>query len=230
MTMKKAIYLFFAVCILLAGCAGSAEEPKAETTPQTIPQTAAPETQAEPVATVYPLPDTTMENLTDAILSVSLEEGDAYVDDTGKMQMDVKIYTYDRYDMVDISMLKVGDTIVTHGGEVEVISLEQNAYGTILINGGLDEDGMDLVTDDSGVYYATGFSDIKYWYEIGEATIRVSVDFEGRDNADPERGEVIYYPGSFLIGEVTDYNFTPYNTTIRVENGQIIELIRRYTP
>ena len=34
--------------------------------------------------TVNPLPDTTMDNLTDAILSVSLAEGDAYVDDTGK--------------------------------------------------------------------------------------------------------------------------------------------------
>ena len=45
------------------------------------------------VVTVNPLPDTTMENLTDAILSVSLEKGDAYVDDTGKMQMDLQIYS-----------------------------------------------------------------------------------------------------------------------------------------
>ena len=28
----------------------------------------------------------------------------------------------------------------------------------------------------------------------------------------------------------TDYYFTPYNTTIRVENGQIMEMYRVYTP
>ena len=216
--MKKFVLTLIAVCLLLAGCKSS------------TPETAEPQAQTEPAATVYPLPDTTFENLTDGILSVSLEEGGAYVDDTGKMQMDVKIYTYDRYDMVDISMLKVGDTLVTHAGEVIVTALEQDATGTIHINGGLDENGMDLVTDDSGVFYEAGYNDHKNWYEVGAATIRVSVDFEFKDNADLDQGEVLYYPGSFLIGEVTNYDFTPYNTTIRIEEGQIIEMNRRYVP
>ena len=102
--------------------------------------------------------------------------------------------------------------------------------GTILINGGLDENGFDLITDETGVFYACGYSDTKSWYEIGEATIRVSADFMYYDTSDPEKGEILYYPGSFLIGEVTDYNFTPYNTMIRVENGQIIEMHRVYIP
>ena len=219
--MKKLLILSLALSLLLAGCKSSAPE-------AAVP--AEPQAQTEPAATVYPLPDTTMENLTDAILSVSLEEGDAYVDDTGKMQMDVKIYTYDRYDMVDLSMLKVGDTIVTHADEVKVTALEQDASGTVHINGGLDENGMDLVTDDSGVFYEAGYNDHKNWYEVGEATIRVSVDFEFKDNADLDQGEVIYYPGSFLIGEVTNYDFTPYNTTIRIEEGQIIEMNRIFIP
>ena len=58
----------------------------------------------------------------------------------------------------------------------------------------------------------------------------MSVDFMYYDTSDLDRGEVLYYPGSFLIGEVTDYYFTPYNTTIRVENGQIIEMYRVYIP
>ena len=61
--MKKAIAWFAVLCLLLAGCA------KAE---------------IESGKTICPLPDTTMENLEDAILAVSLEKGDAYVDDTGK--------------------------------------------------------------------------------------------------------------------------------------------------
>ena len=207
--MKKMMLIMMMFCLLLTGC-GNAQENTA--------------------ATVSPLPDATMENLTDAILSVSLEEGDAYVDDTGKMQMDVKVYTYDKYDMVDIAELEEGDTIVTHSGEVEVTSIERTEGGLVCINGGLEEGGFDLFTDESGIYYETGFDDAKNWYEVGEATIRVSTDFVGYDNADPELGEVVLYPGSFLVGEVTNYNFTPFNTTIRVEDGQIVEMNRMFTP
>ena len=237
--MKRLMLLVVAICFLLTGCSKAEQgagidikEPEsAETVKSEATQSASDaEEQKEPAAVVYPLPDTTMENLTDAILSVSLQKGDAYVDDTGKMQMDVKIFTYDKYDMVDISGLKVGDIIVTHAGEVEITAMERSAGGTIYINGGLEEGGFDLVTDESGIFYETGFNDAKNWYEVGEATIRVSADFQGLDNSNPDLGEIVLYPGSFLIGEVTDYNFTPYNTTIRVEGGQIVEMNRMYTP
>lgn len=234
--MKKMMLMMVALCLLLAGCGQS----KQDAADAEVPEQPAVETEAEQessgnteeaaAVTVQPLPDTTMENLTDAILSVSLEEGDAYVDDTGKMQMDLKIYSYDKYDMVDIANLKEGDTIVTHAGEVVVTSLERTQGGLILINGGLEEGGFDLFTDDSGIFYESGFNDVKNWYEVGEATIRVSADFEYLDNSDPEQGEIVFYPGSFLVGEVTDYNFTPHNTTIRVEGGQIVEMNRMYTP
>ena len=217
--MKKMLLLLVAVCLLVSGCGKSEQDTVKEEPKQEIP-----------AVTVNPLPDTTMENLNDAILSVSLEEGDAYVDDTGIMQMDVKIYTYDKYDLVDISALKEGDTIVTHAGEVEVTSLDRSEGGILYINGGLEEGGFDLVTDDSGIFFETGFNDAKNWYEVGEATIRVSVDFLGYDNADPEQGEVVIYPGDFLIGEVENYDFTPYNTTIRVEEGQIVEMTRIFVP
>lgn len=207
--MKRITTLWIVLCLLLAGCAGS---------------------QTEETRRIMPLPDTTLENLTDAILSVSLEEGDAYVDDTGKMQMDLKVFSYDRYDMVDIAELKVGDTLVRHSGEVKVISKEQGENGRIYINGGLENEGFDLVTDDSGIFYEMGFNDAKNWYPVGEATIRVSADFRGVDRADLDLGEIVIYPGDFLIGAVTNYDFTPYNTTIRVEEGQIVEMTRRYVP
>lgn len=207
--MKKISVIFTALFLLLAGCASA---------------------QTDPAQKISPLPDATMENLTDAILSVSLAEGDAYVDETGKMQMDLKIYSYDCYDMVDISNLKVGDILVKHSGKVQVTSIEQNDAGTIYINGGLDNGGFDLVTDDCGVFYEMGYNDHKNWYQVGEATIRVSADFKGSDCADPELGEVVIYPGDFLVDAVTNYDFTPYNTTIRIEGGQIVEMNRRYIP
>lgn len=222
--MKKLIFFTLVICFLLTGCGN--DKAATEVT-ETISATAVTELSA---SKVYPLPDTTMDNLNDAILSISLNEGNAYVDDTGKMQMDLTLYSYDQYDMVDISMLKVGDILVTHTGEVEVAALDRKENGTILINGGLDENGFDLITDETGVYYECGYSDAKNWHEIGEATIRVSVDFMYYDTSDLDKGELLYYPGDFLIGAVTDYNFTPHNTTIRVENGQIIEMHRVYTP
>lgn len=51
-----------------------------------------------------------------------------------------------------------------------------------------------------------------------------------RRYADLEVGEIIIYPGDFLIGAVTNYDFTPYNTTIRIEDGQVVEMNRVYIP
>lgn len=240
--MKGIIVLFMALCLLLAGCAIPHRDSGETTTPvesvvteaTEIQETAAAESQetveTEEGLAILPLPDTTMDNLTDAILSVSLEEGNAYVDDSGAMQMDVTIYTYDKYDMVDIATLNVGDILMGHAGEVDVTSKEQNEAGTIYINGGLENGGFDLVTDEDGVFYEMGYSDHKSWYEVGKATIRVSADFVFTDSSDLDLGEVVYYPGSFLVGEVSNYDFTPYNTTIRVENGQIVEMNRVYIP
>ena len=217
--MKKLMLMLpLILCLLLAAC-GNTEESTEEIA----------EENASAV-TVNPLADDIMANLTDGIFAVSLEEDGAYVDDTGKMQMDVKIYNYDKYDMVDISGLKVGDTIVTHAGEVEITSLEQKDDGSICINDGLEAGGFDLFSDESGIYYEVGFNDAKNWYEVGEATLRVSVDFKGYDNADPDKGEVIIYPGDFLTEGVVSYDFTPYNTTIRLEEGQIVEMNRVYVP
>ena len=237
MLTKKIIVLWMVFCLLLTGCAASQKGNGENEIPSDIAASKAMVSsdtdsteQLEETHTITPLPDTTMENLSDAILSISLDEGDAYVDDSGRMQMDLKIYTYDKYDMVDIANLQVVDTVVRHFGEVKVVSKEQNEAGTIFINGGLENGGLDLVTDDCGIFYETGFNDVKNWYEIGEATIRVSVDFKGYDNADLEQGEVIIYPGDFLIGAVTNYDFTPYNTTIRVEDGQIVEMNRVFIP
>ena len=230
--MKKTVLLTAVLCLLLAGCGGSRVDTGTPDTgtPDTGSATTDVTEQAAPACTVYPLPDTTMENLTDAILAVSLEKGDVYVDDTGKMQMDVTIYTYDLYDAMDITQLKVGDTIVRHDGEVEVTDLVCGETGNIIVNGGLEEGGFELVPGDGGIFYETGFDDAKNWYEVGEATVRVSVDFMGYDKAAPEKGEAMFYPGDFLVDGAVEYHFTPYNTTIRVEDGQVVELNRRYTP
>ena len=228
MSRKTIIALSVAFCLSLSACAKAPEESGESPAPAATPAPTA--AAVEEGRTILPLPDSTMDNLTDAILSVSFEEGSAYVDDQGRMQLDVKIYTYDKYDMVDIAGLKLGDKLSGHAGEVEITAMERDESGRIHINGGLEKGGFDLVTDDCGIFFEQGYNDSKSWYELGQATIRVSADFIGRDNADLDQGELIIYPGDFLVGAVTNYYFTPHNTTIRVENGQIVELERRYVP
>ena len=244
--MKKMMFLMLAVCFLLAGCGKSGEadtqqtetpnvnaevkqEPAAPVEPVVKQEPAEPAVEQETGVTIHPLPDTTMDDLKNATISVSLEEGDAYVDDAGIMQMAVTIYSHDQYDLAQIAELKVGDTIVTHDGDVKVSTLERGTGGTFVINGGPEAGGMELATDDSTIFYEIGFNDAKNWHKVGEATIRVSADFVYYDRSDPET-EKTFYPGSFLVGEVTDYHFTPHNTTIRMEDGQIVEMIRVYVP
>ena len=188
--MKFRVLISLLLCILLAGCTNGKSQP------EPAPETAQPETTAA-AAVIRPLPDTTMEAIDNAIVPISMGQGDFYQDESGNIFLHFQVYSYDQFDMVDISCLKAGDTILLSGEEIPVNTVECNDYGTVLINGGLDAGGFDLVTDEDGVYYEMGYSDHKNWYEVGEATIRVSADFEGVDSADLELGDVMLYPGSF---------------------------------
>lgn len=182
--------------------------------------------------TVSPLPVTIdMENLESCTLAVSLEEGNAYVDDNGAMQMKVEVFAYEQYDMVDISQLKEGDKIVRGGEEVAVESVERNDLGLVSINGGQENGGFDLYSNDETIFYEIGFDDVKSYYSLGEAEIPVSTEFEFTDASNWESDPVVYYPGDFLTEDAgIVYDFTPHNTTIVVEGGKVIAMNRIFTP
>ena len=237
---KRTLYFISAtiVCTLLIGCNIANEEQNNGAGKVTEAELAEDETveadtniETETAVIISPLPnDIDINHLENGTVAVSLEQGDAYVDDTGAMQMDVTVYTYDLYDMIDIANLKEGDTIIIRGQEVKVTSLERTDMG-LLINGGLDENGYELRTDESTVWYEIGYSDVKSYYEVGKATIRVSADMNFYDSSDLDKGEVIYYPGDFLTDKAgIIYYFVPNNTSIVIEDGMIIEMYRRYTP
>ena len=87
---------------------------------------------------INPLPETLDVNALDnCTVAVSLEKGNAYVDDSGKMVMDVTVYSYELYDMADIAALflesgftKENQEFVLReyfGGEIP-----ENAYKKIL--------------------------------------------------------------------------------------------------
>ena len=181
---------------------------------------------------INPLPETLDVNALDnCTVAVSLEKGDAYVDDNGKMVMDVTVYSYELYDMVDISTLEENDVIVRQNKEVKITGLERLDSGLVRINGGEENGGFDLVSNDNTVYYETGMNDIKAYYELGKATLPVSVDFEYIDDSNPDDKAKKYFPGDFLTDDAgIEYNFTPNNTSIVIENGHITRMNKVYIP
>ena len=228
--MKKQLLFFMCTivsCVIMIGC----HAPK-DTQNNSVESVTEPvEDNTEIKNIISPLPATIdIHNLENCTVPVSFEQGDAYVDDTGAMQMDVTVYNYDLYDMVDIASLKNGDVIIIGENEVIVDSLERKDRD-IFINGGLEYNGYEFRTDDETVWYECGYNDAKSYYEIGKVTLRVSADMNFYDNSDLDKGEIIYYPGDFLTNDAgIVYHFVPNNTNIVIENGMIIEISRSYMP
>lgn len=232
--MKARIFAILLICVMLAGCAN----PTNSTSPTNPPEQQTASVQAETgteaadaAALIRPLPDVTMEAMADSILNISFEPGDFYRHESGGIYLRMQIYSYEKFDMVDISGLKAGDRILLSGEEIPVKAVERNAYGTVLVNGGLDEGGFDLATDDNGIYYVHGYSDIKSWYLLGEAECKVADTFVFTDSSDLELGTATYDAEAVLNGDpAPEFGYRPQNTTVRMENGFVAEMNRIYTP
>lgn len=221
--MKMRIFAVLMLCLLLSGCANAGSQPE-------HPAESAPiETMAEETAAVIrPLPDPTMEALDNAVVNISFSQEDVYRDEAGTICLRMRIYSYDKYDMVDISGMKAGDTILLSGEEIPVSAVERNDHGTILVNGGLDAGGFDLATDDDGIYYQHGYSDMKSWNLVGEAQYPLSDGFVFTDSVE---GEAVYSAEALFDGiPGSEYGYQPQNTTVRIENGRVVAMERIYTP
>ena len=177
---------------------------------------------------IHPLPETIDINaLDDCTVAVAIEKGDVYVAD-GKTMLNAAVFTYDLYDMVDIASLKEKDVIVRKNEEIRIEKIERLESGLVRINGGEENGGFDLISNDSTVYYETGMSDVKAYYELGEVELPVSEKFEYVDESDLE-AEPKYYTVEELMSEV-EYNFIPNNTSIVIENGTVIKMNKVYMP
>ena len=139
------------------------------------------------------------------------------------------VYDYDIYDMVDIAQLAVGDTIVVDGKDMVVTSREDE-NGFVTINGGLEQGGVDLTSDDSGVYYAVGLDDTKSYHELGKVTVPVAEGFVLTDNADPEHPNETYAAADLAELAASEPGFTANNTLATIEHGKLTVLVRSYTP
>ena len=110
-------------------------------------------------------------------------------------------------------------------------ALERTDTGAVVINGGLDMGGHELWTDEGTVYYETGYSDIKSWYELGKVSLTVAEGFVFTDRSDLDGGPVTYsFDDLASESEALDFVFDPQGTTLTIENGVVISMERVYTP
>ena len=226
--MKKLIVsvLLLVFVLGLVGCESSKSVSDISDTQQTT-------TSEQPQSSVFaPLPvNIDLTKLDDCTVAVSLEDGSFYTDETGAVMMDVTVFVYDLYDMVDISLLEEGDTILRGQEEVLISSIERSQDGLILINGGLDEGGFCLYTEDNTVYYELGYSDTKSYYALGKVSLPVSPDFIYTDASNLDT-DTAYFRAEDLLDRVEsiDYHFNAHNTTIQIEEGFVTAMTRVYTP
>ena len=209
--MKKILSVFLlASIILLFGCNNQVEDN---------------------TKVINPLPETLdINELDNCTVAVSLDKGDAKVSDSGKMEMDVTVYSYELYDIADIASLNENDVIVRQNKEIKISEIERLENGLVRINGGEENGGFDLVSNNSTVYYEIGMNDIKAYHELGEVTLPVSDKFEYVDESNPDENVKTYFSEDFLNDSISEYNFSPNNTSILIENGNIIKMIKSYMP
>lgn len=230
--MKKVLAILLAIAVLaLSACAAkqvNSDTQKDSNTAETEQKPGSEQTEqpAQEAKRVEPMPESLDLNaLTDATVAASFGADDISETD-GKTELTLTVYDYDIYDMVDIAQLAVGDTIVVDGKDMVVTSREDE-NGFVTINGGLEQGGVDLTSDDSGVYYAVGLDDTKSYHELGKVTVPVADGFALTDNADPEHPDETYAAADLAELAASEPGFTANNTLATIEHGELTFSVRK---
>ena len=171
-------------------------------------------------------------NLPDGIYPVGFDRGDVFCGASGTYMNAVRIYTQDWYDIVDVNTLKVGDTVIVEGEAVPVLSLQETEYG-ILVNDGQDARSFYFRSeDDSNGFAIQGLNDMTTYTEQGLTTLTVDPSATFTDAWDIESEPVTVSCDDIAkaMQDSGNDSFVPYNTTVRVEGGKVVEINRVYMP
>ncbi len=170
--------------------------------------------------------------LPDGTYPVSFDRGDILGGASGIFMNAVHIYTQDWYDIVDVNTLKVGDTILVEGEEVPVLALEQTEYG-LEVN--RDQEARDFYLageEDTNGFAVHGLDDMTTYTEQGVTTLLVDPAATFTDAWDIESEPVTVTADGIVEAMQASANdsFTPYNTTVRIEGGKVVEINRVFVP
>lgn len=147
--------------------------------------------------------------------------------------LDLTAYKEYLYDPVAIHRLQKGDTLLFEGKSIPIDSIEKKDC-FVQINGGIERGGVDLTTHESGTYRATTFSDHSVYQEMGTAHLKLADDFViidcGEYPTDP--CDTITVDQENYLKKLPEHrqDFYQFDTRIRIENGYIKEINRRWIP
>ena len=229
--MKKNLLVIMLVGAVLTvgaatGCGASAPDAEIGVNTETGTNTEESEAVVKPL---YPL-ETAQDALADGGYSVSFTADDLIKTDGGYELM-VEVYEYDRYEMEAIDNLESGSKIQFCNKEITVDKVEKET-GYIQINGGIENDGIELMGED-GLYRTVTVDDYPVYYSVGKVTIPLSDDVTFEDQAGSEQEsdlpivELKDLPDAI---ENSDISFGCNNTVITVRQEQIVQIIRHWVP
>ena len=183
--------------------------------------------------TVEPMKvDVDVNALPDGIYPVAFDRGDVLSGSSGIYMNAVRVYAQDWYDLVDIGTLAVGDVIVVEGEEVPVENLESTEFG-IVVNETEDGESFVLTTEEDGNGYTIrGLDDMRTYTELGVTTLTIDPAVVYTDTSDIE-GEAVTADYDGVVGAMqasSNEYFVQYNTTVRIEDGRVVEINRVYVP
>ncbi|MCR4578117.1 MAG: hypothetical protein K5784_09450 [Clostridiales bacterium] len=164
------------------------------------------------------------------------EDGIYYVafdpSDIGDGMLKLSVYSQDCYDIADIAEMSVWDTIIVGDEAIVVVTLERD--DDLMINGGLDEEGINLRAYDEDNCWRVAMEDdyTSYTYR-GDAVWLLDEEVSFTDGWDIESEPQVITGADAVTKAIAGTemeHFDPYCTAVRVENGKIVEIERWYTP
>ena len=159
--------------------------------------------------------------------------------DAKKRQMTLTVYGYDAYRAEDVDALDVGSVFSTHlDGAVEaqnvtVEKIEKNEdNGTVSINGGIEEGGVDLWRS-GDIYRTVTYDDYPVYYMVGELVLPVDDSVTLSDSSASVDAVPVETNGAIEVGKAVSEdkdNWTPYNTTVFTKDGVVSNILRIWVP
>lgn len=227
--MKKALSIALALCLALSvtACGKSNSGAASSSSAGSASQSAASTAQAQRVEPQNGAAINT-EDLADGTYAVSFSSSDV-IDNAGLLELHFTVYNYALYDAVEVSNLAAGDTLVVDGQDMTVETVEQTEAG-IIVNGGLENGGVELAPGDGGTWYISQMDGAKDYQPVGEATLPVSQDFVLTDDSDQDNPGQTLLAGDLFSLEDDSQGYVPNNTTLTVEGGYIVSAQRSFMP
>jgi hypothetical protein len=171
-------------------------------------------------------------HLPDGDYPVGFDSGDVASLASGVFMNGVHVYTMDLYAAADIEALAEGDTVVVEGENIAVRTVERDD-DMVRVNGGLGaENGCDFKRVEDGGYRVNGYDDLATYTELGVTTLVVDESAVFQDSSDIG-GEPVTAEYEGIVSAMQSApisGFYPDGTTVTLQSGKVVKIVRVYTP